>query len=466
MAVVYLGTVATPAGERRVALKQLRSQRSRVSEAQLIEEARLVFQLTHANICQVLDLAVSEAGTFLVMEYVDGVDLRTLLNRLAEGGRRLDVAIAVHIAREVAQALDYAHRRVGKDGTSLLLVHGDVTPANILLSREGEVKLADFGIARALGAAPGNSVRGGTVGFAAPELHQGRGHQRSDVYSLGATLYYALGGEFSDGDGIDLQALRQQRPEVTAELLAILRRATASRREDRYLSARELERELGLLLARRFPNFSPAQLAELVAANATPLTVSDEQNQMLTSMTQSSQVTPALERRSPQALFWMGGVTAAIAVSFYWVVRTGGQPTAAAPVPAVTAPPTPPTSPVTPSPQPPTPAVTAPLAATPANRSTTQTKVTAVPTVTASEAIPSQKQLAKSEAIAFLTVESQPWGAVYVDDRKVADFTPVRRVPVKAGKHRVTVFSPQRGHSPAREVVMRGGQTYDLGFKW
>src|SRR5262249_3281789 len=151
----------------------------------IVAEARLVFQLTHANICQVLDLGVNEDGTFIVMEFVDGPDLETLLQKLRKREQWLDIPNALHIVREVAQGLDYAHRRTDAMGHSLTLIHGDVKPKNILLSREGEVKLADFGIARAVRTiAPGNRVSGGTRGFMAPEALGQALNQRSDIYSL------------------------------------------------------------------------------------------------------------------------------------------------------------------------------------------------------------------------------------------------------------------------------------------
>src|SRR5438477_421665 len=113
MGVVHLGTLVSPAGERKVAIKLL-AEHGHLDEgahARLIAEARLVFQLTHTNICQVLDLGENERGTFVVMEFVPGLDLRRLLTALSGEGLALDIASAVYVGREVARALDYAHRR-------------------------------------------------------------------------------------------------------------------------------------------------------------------------------------------------------------------------------------------------------------------------------------------------------------------------------------------------------------------
>src|SRR5438477_472440 len=118
MGVVHLGTMISAAGERKVAIKQLGGRAGADPQAadRIVAEARLVFQLTHANICQVLDLASSDQGTFIVMEYVDGCDLKTLLRA---HHRPLHAAAAVYVAREVSKALDYAHRRRDSNGNAL-----------------------------------------------------------------------------------------------------------------------------------------------------------------------------------------------------------------------------------------------------------------------------------------------------------------------------------------------------------
>src|SRR5690606_25370936 len=265
MGEVYLGTMMSPAGRRWVAVKRLASERLRDSEAaaRLIAEARLGFQLTHANICQVLDLVVEEAGTYIIMEYVRGLDLRALLRGLRDQRRQLDAASALYVAREVARALDYAHRQTGEDGRMLHVEYGDVTPQNVLLSLEGEVKLADFGIARALGtAAPGTDVRGGTYGYMAPEILTGAFDHRADLFSLGATLHAALTGEPPAAPGAT-GALRA-RQDVPPDLVAVIERATAFDPRDRYLSAGEMEQALAFELARRHPGFTPSALSTVV----------------------------------------------------------------------------------------------------------------------------------------------------------------------------------------------------------
>ncbi|HUS66686.1 MAG TPA: serine/threonine-protein kinase, partial [Kofleriaceae bacterium] len=251
MAVVHLARMIGPAGDRRVAIKQLARTKevTAAGQARLAAEARLVFRLTHANICQVLDLGENADGTFVVMEYVHGCDLGHLVSDLEARGRRLDVAVCVYVAREVARALDYAHRHGDGDGRSMGLVHGDASPRNVLLSVEGEVKLADFGIARAMGmTAPGTGILGGTPGFIAPEVASGIVDRRSDIYSLGETLARALG----------------ERDDASAALRELVLRATARDPSARFSTAGEMERALAMELSRRHPGFTPTVLAEVV----------------------------------------------------------------------------------------------------------------------------------------------------------------------------------------------------------
>ncbi|MCA9623395.1 MAG: serine/threonine protein kinase, partial [Myxococcales bacterium] len=119
-----------------------------------VQEAKLAVQLSHNNIVQVFDLGRidGEDGTasyFIAMEYVPGHDLQTLLEHLRKNKKPAPVGLCSFVAMEVAKALDHAHRRAGADGKALGIVHRDISPQNILLSFEGDVKVTDFGIAKA-----------------------------------------------------------------------------------------------------------------------------------------------------------------------------------------------------------------------------------------------------------------------------------------------------------------------------
>ena len=122
-----------------------------------IEEAKLSVQLNHANIAQIFDLGVVEGSYYIALEHVHGRDLRVLFERCRQLGEPMLVAQACFVAMKVCEGLDYAHNKRDQAGRELALVHRDVSPPNILVSFEGEVKLIDFGIAKAAGAGAAQS---------------------------------------------------------------------------------------------------------------------------------------------------------------------------------------------------------------------------------------------------------------------------------------------------------------------
>jgi serine/threonine protein kinase len=439
MGAVFRGTMQSAAGERQVAIKQLldRAEDSPDARDRLVAEARLVFQLTHANICQVLDLGENQDGTFVVMELVDGLDWGALSSY-----GRVEPAWAVYVAREVARALDYAHRRVDRQNRPLLLVHGDVTPRNILVSREGEVKLADFGLARALGAtAPGNRLRAGTRGFAAPEVEEGRVvDQRADIFSLGQVLRASLSSHVPP----------------SPSLLAILERATATAPEDRFSTAAELEARLGEELARKHATFSPSQLghavrelAETTVPERSPAVVAE-----LGSLAHAIQRAPVEDepaarrthtvdgRRAPVLSVALAGVAVAAAAALLGLRWVHKKPPAPRPTPTAIAIPTSvPTPPPLPAPTPPPP--------TPIDRAPT----------------PAPVPTAATPRFGYLTVSSNPWGAVYIDHRLVAEVTPVYRLRLPVGAHRVAVRFTKTGRaSTPQTVVIHAGASKTVGF--
>jgi serine/threonine protein kinase len=159
-------------------------------------EAELGSLLIHPNIVQVLDLGRHQGTIFLAMEYVQGLSLSGLMKRMPQG--RLPPAVVAYIGAEIAAALAYVHGRVDLRGEPLGLVHRDLNPHNILLSRIGEVKLSDFGIARAANRfqlTQAKTVRG-KAGYMAPEQVTGGSlDRRADLFALGLTLHEALTGQ-------------------------------------------------------------------------------------------------------------------------------------------------------------------------------------------------------------------------------------------------------------------------------
>lgn len=167
------------------------------------EEAHLCASLTHPNVVQVLDVGRFDGRYVLAMEYVDGLPLHHLL---ALRSRPLPFAAVTYVAAEMASALDYLHRKVGTDGQPLRLVHRDVNPPNILVSRIAEVKLADFGVARAASRATlrEDGTIYGKLGYLAPEQALGLPVDgRADLYNLGLVLHELVTGKpLVEGDSV------------------------------------------------------------------------------------------------------------------------------------------------------------------------------------------------------------------------------------------------------------------------
>ncbi len=150
MAEVYVAKRLGPHGfSKRVALKRILPQFVRDPKfvAMFIDEARLAARLAHPNIVQVFDFGDADGELFLAMELVDGTTVNRLLRAASRARERVPLDIAVHIALQTAHALRYAHAATDEEGRSLGFVHRDVSPANLLLTRDGDVKLTDFGIA-------------------------------------------------------------------------------------------------------------------------------------------------------------------------------------------------------------------------------------------------------------------------------------------------------------------------------
>jgi serine/threonine-protein kinase len=215
MAEVWRARASGPAGvDKEVALKLVLGEHPAAGDfaRMLVEEARLAARLTHANVVQVFELVEEGGRHAIAMELVRGHDLGRVLERARQAGARLGLPRALHLCVEVARGLDYAHR-LAEGGRSLGLVHRDVSPANVLVSFEGEVKLADFGIARAMSQAgltdPG-TVKG-KLAYMAPE--QARGEQvdgRADVFALAVLAWELCTGRrlfARDGDAATLAAL-------------------------------------------------------------------------------------------------------------------------------------------------------------------------------------------------------------------------------------------------------------------
>ncbi len=242
-----------------------------------LDEARIGVQLDHPSIVRVHDLGRVDGSYYMAMEYVGGTDLHALLSRLRQRERRLQVPLAVFIAVRICAALDHAHRRRGADGRVLQVVHRDVSPRNMLLSFEGEVKLIDFGIAKAATRRrPGEErVLRGKIGYMSPERARCLpADRRADVFAAGTLLHEMLTGERLFTGRSELAVLEKVRqaqvpppstlnPQVSRRLDRAVLRALAREVEDRTPWAADLARDIGPEADPAGPPRLAALLAEL-----------------------------------------------------------------------------------------------------------------------------------------------------------------------------------------------------------
>ncbi|MCB9555989.1 MAG: protein kinase [Deltaproteobacteria bacterium] len=223
-----------------------------------IDEAKIAVQLNHANIAQIFDLGKVEDSYFIALEYVHGKDLRAIFDRCRSLTSTMPIAQACLIVMKVCEGLDYAHNKRDGAGREMHLVHRDVSPQNILISYEGEVKLVDFGIAKAAGKAS-KTQRGilkGKFGYMSPEQVRGLPlDRRSDIFSVGIVLYEMITGErlfLGESDFSTLEKVRNveilppstYNRNVTEELEQIVLKALARDVDDRYQNAIDLHDDL------------------------------------------------------------------------------------------------------------------------------------------------------------------------------------------------------------------------------
>jgi serine/threonine-protein kinase len=246
-----------------------------------IDEAHISMGLSHSNIVQILDLGVGQGRYFLVMEVVDGWDLGRVLHRAAQAGTPLPRELGLYITAEVCRALAYAHGKVDPaDGRPLGIVHRDVSPQNILLSEQGEVKLTDFGIAKAMNKREqtGTGVVKGKVAFMSPEQALGKAvDARSDLFAVGTVLYQLMARVRPFEAPTDLEVLlRVQRadfrpahetaPDLAPEVSAIISKAMQLEPEMRYQSAEEMLTDIETVLRTVFRPVGQTELKRWLAA--------------------------------------------------------------------------------------------------------------------------------------------------------------------------------------------------------
>ena len=235
-------------------------------------EAKIAINLSHSNIVSIYEFGVERNQFFLVMDYVEGRNLRQILNKMKKSNAQFSIDQIVYVCKEVAAGLDHAHRCLdGSTGKPLNITHRDMSPQNVMISYEGEVKIVDFGIAKAENHL--ENTRAGTLkgkfGYMSPEQAEGQTVDlRTDIFSLGIVLWELLANDrlFIANNEINtlrkvrdcqVPSLRKVNPNIHVELEHVVQKSLARDRNLRYQTAAAMHRDLSRYLNRQFPDFSP-----------------------------------------------------------------------------------------------------------------------------------------------------------------------------------------------------------------
>jgi len=462
-----------------------------------LEEARLTARLTHPHIAQVYDFGKIDSAYYIAIELVDGPSLHTVIKSFATRGRRLPIGAVLRIVSQAAQALDYVHRQKGPDGAPLNLVHRDISPGNLLLSKDGLVKLIDFGIAKArttqLQTRMGQ-IRG-KLAYMSPEQMLGMPLDgRTDVYSLGLVLYELLSGRRANpgrneveilssvktGTLTPLSSLRDDCPKALSQLLE---RATKRDREQRIARAAELSQALEQLLVKEGITVGPTELSaiaeevELVPPHPSPAPPRRPPQGVKTAM-----VPPAGPPTNVEVVTEPKGgrrtllfVVAALALT----VLGGGAGVlwaATGPATATVEPPAPPAAAV--KPKAPAPASAPVEPAVVVKDPEPQPAVVKLPKPTQKPPRSGKQPVAKEEPASApepapvvaaaattgsLHLSSDPPTEIFIDGKQTGVTPTTLELP--PGHHRVELREPRLGLSWSRNVEVAGGGRESLSWK-
>ncbi|MEK7355198.1 MAG: serine/threonine-protein kinase, partial [Bdellovibrionota bacterium] len=275
MAEIYLARNSGASGVSKfVAIKRILPQFTEQTEFidMFKDEAKIAVNLSHANIVSIFEFGIEKSAFFLAMDYIEGRNLRQILNKMKKSGLSFSIEQVLYVIKEVAGGLDHAHRCIDANtGKPLNIIHRDMSPQNVMVSFEGEVKIVDFGIAKA--ETQLETTRAGTLkgkfGYMSPEQAEGQPVDlRTDVFALGIVLWELLANDrlFVANNEVNtlrkirecqIPSLRKINPAIPPELERIVSKALAKDRNLRYQTSAALHRELSRFLNRQYPDFSP-----------------------------------------------------------------------------------------------------------------------------------------------------------------------------------------------------------------
>jgi len=243
-----------------VAIKTIREPYSENEEfsRMFVGEAKLVADLVHQNIAQVYQLGRTRDALYIVMEYVEGVNLRQFIERHRETDQRIPTELAAYIASRICRGLEYAHKKRGPDGQLLGVVHRDISPTNVMVTCLGELKILDFGIAKArnlMDQREGELLLGKRAYLSPEQTELKPTDGRSDIFALGLVLWEMLSGRPAGGPAhvtgkplslarLPVPPLAEVAPDVPPRLDEIVRQATALDPADRYSDAGQMGYDL------------------------------------------------------------------------------------------------------------------------------------------------------------------------------------------------------------------------------
>jgi serine/threonine protein kinase len=283
MAEVFVAESAGIEGfKKKVAIKRVLPHLSEKKRfiAMFLDEARLSAHLSHSNVVQVFDIGIGDNTYFIVMEYVHGADLKHVVNHLREKGKTFPIEAAIYICAKMCEGLAYAHELTGEDGECLNVVHRDISPPNVLCSEHGEIKIVDFGLAKAstqLEKSEAGIIKG-KFSYLAPEAAHGQEvDARADTFAVGIMLWEMLAGRRLFQGKTDYETVKQVQSakippissmcaEADDHLESILSRALARDRDQRYASARAFGSDLTRYLYKLGRPVGAFHIAELVRA--------------------------------------------------------------------------------------------------------------------------------------------------------------------------------------------------------
>jgi eukaryotic-like serine/threonine-protein kinase len=319
MASVYKAVVRGAAGfQRTVAVKHIKPEYRALKNYidMFIEEARVGSELAHPNIVQVHDFC-SEAGSYyLIMEWVEGIDLGALIKVSRDAVRDVPWPVAATIAIGTLRGLGAAHDRVAPDGTPAPVIHRDVSPHNVLLGLNGAVKLSDFGLARARDRAASLTAPGtvkGKLSYLAPEVTFGKPNTvQSDLFGVGSVLWETLTGDrlFDGKNDIEIfkkiracqiPSIQARRRDIPASLAAILETALSPAPADRYATADEFAHALDQVVKQAVGVNAVAALATAVADARSQLKVTERDSDDLPTTEHRTDEMEAMDPESDSA---------------------------------------------------------------------------------------------------------------------------------------------------------------------